>query len=66
MNHPKYQEYNGVIFCRDEKTGYYLNSTLRVRMHRYVWEKKRGKYRTDLRFIILIGTSRTIALTTLR
>ena len=43
MNHQKYQEYSGVIFCRDEKTGYYLNSTLRVRMHRYVWEKEVGK-----------------------
>ena len=34
----KYQYFNGVKFTRDEKKGYYLNSTLRKRMHRYVWE----------------------------
>lgn len=33
----KYQYYKGVKFTRDDKTGYYLNSTLRERMHRYVW-----------------------------
>lgn len=42
MKQPKFQEYNGVYFCRDEETGYYLNSTLRVRMHRYVWECEAG------------------------
>ena len=42
MKQPKYQEYNGVYFCRDENTGYYLNSTLRIRMHRYVWEQEAG------------------------
>lgn len=34
----KYQYYNGLKFTRDEKTGYYLNATNRIRMHRYVWE----------------------------
>lgn len=33
----KFQYYNGIKFTRDEKTGYYLNSTLRIRMHRFVW-----------------------------
>lgn len=40
---PKFIEYDGLIFTRDEKTGYYLNSTNRVRIHRYVWEKEIGK-----------------------
>lgn len=39
---PKYIEYAGLRFCRDEKTGYYLNSTIRKRLHRYVWEQERG------------------------
>lgn len=39
---PKYIEYDGLKFCRDEKTGYYLNSTIRKRLHRYVWEKEVG------------------------
>lgn len=39
---PKYIEYGGLKFCRDEKTGYYLNSTIRKRLHRYVWEKEVG------------------------
>lgn len=39
---PKYIEYDGLKFCRDEKTGYYLNSTIRKRLHRYVWEKEIG------------------------
>ena len=42
MNSPKYQEYKGIYFCRDNNTGYYLNSTLKVRMHRYVWEQEVG------------------------
>jgi hypothetical protein len=40
---PKYIEYDGLRFCRDEKTGYYLNSTIRKRLHRYVWEKEVGE-----------------------
>lgn len=42
MNAPKYIEYDGLKFCRDDKTGYYLNSTIRKRLHRYVWEKEVG------------------------
>lgn len=42
MDAPKYIEYDGLRFCRDEKTGYYLNSTTRKRLHRYVWEKEVG------------------------
>lgn len=42
MNNPKYIEYHGVRFCRDDKTGYYLNSTIRKRLHRYVWEQEVG------------------------
>lgn len=38
----KFQYFNGVKFTRDEDTGYYLNSTLRIRMHRYVWEFYNG------------------------
>lgn len=39
----KYQYYNGVKFTKDEKTGYYLNSTLRIRMHRFVWVCEKGE-----------------------
>lgn len=42
MDVPKYIEYDGLKFCRDDKTGYYLNSTIRKRLHRYVWEKEVG------------------------
>lgn len=38
----KYQYFNGLKFTRDDKTGYYLNSTIRTRMHRYVWEYHKG------------------------
>lgn len=38
----KYQYEDGIKFTRDDATGYYLNSTLRKRMHRYVWEKHYG------------------------
>lgn len=38
----KFQYFNGVKFTRDDKTGYYLNSTLHIRMHRYVWEFYNG------------------------
>jgi hypothetical protein len=39
----KYQYFNGVKFTRDDKTGYYLNSSIRKRMHRYVWEYYNGE-----------------------
>lgn len=42
MDKPKFLEYDGMRFTRDEKTGYYLNSTNRVRMHVYVWQKEVG------------------------
>ncbi len=38
----KYVEYNGVLFCLDERTGYYLNGTTSERLHRYVWEHEAG------------------------
>lgn len=42
MKTPKYISYDGLRFCRDDKTGYYLNSTIRKRLHRYIWEKEVG------------------------
>ena len=39
----KYVHFNGMKFTRDEKNGYYLNSTNRIRLHRYVWEQTNGK-----------------------
>lgn len=39
----KYQWFNGLKFTRDDKTGYYLNSTIRERMHRYVWKFHHGE-----------------------
>ena len=38
----KYQYFKGFKFTRDEKTGYYLNSTIRMRMHRFVWLCENG------------------------
>lgn len=34
--------FNGIKFTKDDKTGYYLNSTIRKRLHRYVWEFYNG------------------------
>lgn len=39
----KYLYYDGLKFTKDEETGYYLNSTIQKRIHRYVWEKERGE-----------------------
>lgn len=39
----KYQYFNGVKFTRDDHTGYYLNSSIKKRMHRYVWEYYNGE-----------------------
>lgn len=39
----KYQYFNGLKFTLDEMTGYYLNSTHKIRMHRYVWEYYNGE-----------------------
>lgn len=38
----KFAYFNGLKFTRDNKTGYYLNSTIRKRLHRYVWEYFNG------------------------
>lgn len=42
-NMGKYQYFNGVKFTLDENTGYYLNSTIMKRIHRYVWEYHHGE-----------------------
>ncbi|TWW10239.1 hypothetical protein LABALGLTS371_15270 [Dellaglioa algida] len=39
----KYVHFNGLKFTRDDKNGYYLNSTKRKRLHRYVWEYYNGR-----------------------
>lgn len=39
----KHQYHNGVKFTRDKKTGYFLNSTIRKRIHRFVWESYYGE-----------------------
>ena len=39
----KYQWFDGKKFTRDDKAGYYLNSTIHKRMHIYVWEFYNGK-----------------------
>lgn len=36
-------KFNGIVFTKDEQTGYYLNSTYGIRLHRYVWEYYHGK-----------------------
>jgi endogenous inhibitor of DNA gyrase (YacG/DUF329 family) len=38
----KYVEYDGILFCLDARTGYYLNGTTSERLHRYVWEHEAG------------------------
>lgn len=38
----KYIYYNGLKFTRDDFSGYYLNSTKRKRLHRYIWECEVG------------------------
>lgn len=42
-NGEKTVHYNGVRFIRDDKTGYYLNSTIQKRLHRYVYECEIGE-----------------------
>lgn len=42
MKNPKYITINGIRFCRDDETGYYLNGTLNIRAHRYVYELANG------------------------
>lgn len=38
----KFAFIDGLRFCRDEKTGYYLNAKTHKRLHRYVYEKVNG------------------------
>lgn len=35
----KRAHFDGLMFCRDDKTGYYLNSTIHKRLHRVVYER---------------------------
>lgn len=39
----KYAYFDGLRFCRDDKTGYYLNATIHKRLHRYVYEHVNGR-----------------------
>lgn len=39
----KHQFYKGKKFTRDDRTGYYLSSTLGARIHRFVYEDHHGK-----------------------
>lgn len=39
----KFVYFNRLKFTRDDSTGYYLNSTIRKRLHRYVWEFYNGE-----------------------
>jgi hypothetical protein len=39
----KLASFNGKIYCKDSKTGYYLNSTSRKRLHREVYEHYNGQ-----------------------
>lgn len=39
----KHIEFNGLIYTKDNKTGYYLNSTTRKRLHRVVYEYYNGE-----------------------
>lgn len=38
----KFAYFDGLRFCRDEQTGYYLNAKTHKRLHRYVYEKENG------------------------
>lgn len=38
----KFAYFEGLKFTKDDKTGYYFNSTIRKRLHRYVWEYFNG------------------------
>lgn len=39
----EYQEFDGIRFTLVNETGYYRHSTMRIYMHRYVWEFYNGK-----------------------
>lgn len=38
----KYAWYDGLKFTRDDRTGYYLNATHSIRLHRCVWQNTHG------------------------
>lgn len=42
-NDKKFAYFDGIKFTRDDETGYYLNSTIRKRLHRYVWKYHNGE-----------------------
>lgn len=44
----KFAYFNGLKFTRDDKTGYYLNSTHKKRLHRAVWEHYYGEIPQDM------------------
>ena len=39
---------DGLVFVRDDTSGYYRNSKTRQRLHRYIWEKNYGKIEKGL------------------
>lgn len=39
----KYQVFNGIRFYREPKSGYYRNSKIKDRIHRYVWKFYNGE-----------------------
>ena len=39
----KYAYVDGIRFCKDEKTGYYLNTVIHKRLHRFVYERVYGE-----------------------
>lgn len=43
LENGKFAMFAGRKYTRDDKTGYYLNSTTRTRLHRAVWEHFHGK-----------------------
>ena len=38
--------FDGLLFRKDKRTGYYLNKSTQTRLHRYVWEYYNGKIPT--------------------
>lgn len=68
-NHGKIAFFNKMKFVRDDKTGYYLNSTKKLRLHRAVWiyhngdiekgfhihHKDHDKNNNDIQNLILIN-----------
>lgn len=38
----KFAYIDGLRFCRDERTGYYLNAVTHKRLHRYIYERVHG------------------------